>query len=80
MNKQAIQRRERKVTYMVLLMFVAFMGAWGAYASICLVRLIFGIETNPLIVGYAMLAAKTSGVLNPIIFILMNSQVHILIY
>ena len=75
MNKSVVQKREKKVTVMVLLMFSTFMAVWSPYAIICLLRLTNDIVSPPIVVGYAMLCAKTGGVLNPIIFILMNSHV-----
>ena len=76
MNKASIMSRERKVTFLVLLMFFAFMVAWAPYATICLLRLIQGIKPTPATVAISMLCAKTSACINPIIFTLFNAQVN----
>ena len=80
MNKASIASRERKVTFLVLLMFFAFMVAWAPYATICLLRLIQGIKPTPTIVAISMLCAKSSASINPIIFTLFNAQVIQLIF
>ena len=76
MNKASIMSRERKVTFLVLLLLFAFMVAWAPYATICLLRLIQGIKPTPATVAISMLCAKTSACINPIIFTLFNAQVN----
>ena len=75
-NKSQIVNRERKVTFMVMLMVMAFLVAWSPYAILCFLRLL-GFMPGPTLVGSAMLFAKSSGSTNPIIFIFLNTQVII---
>ena len=76
MKSNVISSRERKVTLMVFLMVIAFVGAWSGYGILCILRLI-GIDFPPLSIGISMLIAKTGACLNPIIFIFLNNQVRL---
>ena len=55
-------------------MLVAYLGTWTPYAVICILRMC-GFHLSPLMDGYALLTAKTSGAINPFIFIFMNKSV-----
>ena len=76
-DKDVAVERERKVTMMVFIMALAFLGPWSGYAILCVLRL-FGIHSNDYAVGVAMMAAKAGGWLNAIVFIFMNTQVSTL--
>ena len=73
-NLEVIHRRERKVTFMVMLMVMSFLIAWLGYALVCFLRLM-GVQVSPYAVAVAMLLAKVGGLLNAIVFIFMNVQV-----
>lgn len=72
-NLEVVHKRERKVTFMVMLMITSFLIAWMGYALVCFLRLI-GFQVSPMAVAAAMLLAKMSGVLNAIVFVFMNVQ------
>ena len=73
-HMRSIMKRERRVTLMILAMLVAYLGTWTPYAVICILR-ICGFHLPPLLDAYALLTAKTSGAINPFIFIFMNTSV-----
>lgn len=73
-HMRSIMKRERRVTLMILAMLVAYLGTWTPYAVICILRMC-GFHLSPLMDGYALLTAKTSGAINPFIFIFMNKSV-----
>ena len=75
-HMRSIMKRERRVTLMILAMLVAYLGTWTPYAVICILRMC-GFHLSPLMDGYALLTAKTSGAINPFIFIFMNKSVSI---
>ena len=70
-NLEVVHKRERKVTFMVMLMITSFLIAWMGYALVCFLRLI-GFQVSPMAVAAAMLLAKMSGVLNAIVFVFMK--------
>lgn len=72
-NLEVVHRRERKVTFMVMLMITSFLFAWTGYALVCFLRLM-GVQVSPMAVAVAMLLAKVSGLLNAIVFVFMNVQ------
>ena len=65
-NLEVVHKRERKVTFMVMLMITSFLIAWMGYALVCFLRLI-GFQVSPMAVAAAMLLGKMSGVLNEIV-------------
>ena len=71
---EVVHRRERKVTFMVMLMITSFLTAWLGYALVCFFRLM-GVQVSPLAVAVAMLLAKVGGLLNAIVFVFMNVEV-----
>ena len=76
MLKDKQKSREKKVTFMLMLMIMAFLMSWSPYAIICIMRLVFGYAfLSPTIVAQAVVFAKGSVVWDPFFFILLNSQV-----
>ena len=69
-----VHKRERKVTFMVMLMIASFLSAWMGYALVCFLRLI-GVDVATVYVAISLLSAKMGGLLNAIVFIFMNTQV-----
>ena len=55
---------------------VYFLGSWFGYALICILRVLFGIESSDLAIGLAMMVAKMGGWNNTVIFIFLNSDVR----
>lgn len=75
----AVAKSEIKVAYMVILMVVTFLLSWLPYAGLSML-VVFkpDVEINPLVGTVPVYLAKSSTVYNPIIYIYLNKQVHIL--
>uniref|UniRef100_A0A182VXB0 G-protein coupled receptors family 1 profile domain-containing protein n=1 Tax=Anopheles minimus TaxID=112268 RepID=A0A182VXB0_9DIPT len=70
-----VNRAERRVTYMVALMIVAFMIAWTPYATFALIEQFGPPELiGPGLAVLPALIAKSSICYNPIIYVGMNTQ------
>jgi uncharacterized membrane protein YhaH (DUF805 family) len=74
LTSASLQKREQKVSVMVFLLIFAFLVSWSPYAIVCIMRL-FDVIYSPYVVGLALLLAKSSGLTNVIIFILLNKKV-----
>lgn len=75
----AVAKSEMKVAYMVILMVVTFLLSWLPYAGLSML-VVFkpDVEIHPLVGTVPVYLAKSSTVYNPIIYIYLNKQVHIL--
>ncbi len=73
-DKNQVDDRERKVTYMILLMILAFFISWFFYALVCIMR-VFGLDCPDYLVGLAVVSAKTGPWTNSIIFIFLQKDV-----
>ena len=71
-----VTKAERKVSYMILLMIIAFLTAWSPYAIFALI-IQFGNSSGitPGIAVIPSLLAKSSICYNPLIYIGLNVQV-----
>eukprot|EP00094_Tigriopus_californicus_P011187 TCALIF_10796-PA protein Name:"Similar to Pineal opsin (Petromyzon marinus)" AED:0.10 eAED:0.10 QI:118/0.8/0.83/1/0.8/0.66/6/148/385 len=76
--RRSAQKRENKVTRMVMFMMTSFTICWFPYALMCLYRILIG-HTAPLMSAFPLLFAKSSICWNPIIYILMNNQFNALL-
>ena len=73
------QKREQKICALVIWMNVAFLVCWMPYGVICIMYILGGRGyVSPTVVVIPLLTAKTSVCWNPIIYIAMNPQVHLL--
>ena len=72
--RKAAEKRETRVTKMVLLMITAFTVCWLPYALVCLYKM-GGGRMRPLLSVFPLLFAKSSICWNPVIYIFMNHQV-----
>ncbi|TSK22639.1 Opsin-VA [Bagarius yarrelli] len=69
------RKPDRQVTYMVVVMIVAFMVAWTPYALFSVIVTIDPtIDLDPILAAVPAFFAKTSAVYNPIIYVFMNKQ------
>lgn len=75
----AVAKSEMKVAYMVILMVVTFLISWLPYAGLSML-VVFkpDVRINPLVGTVPVYLAKSSTVYNPIIYIYLNKQVHVL--
>ena len=71
-------KREKKITIMVFLMIVGFLGPWSPYAILAIFRVCFSMTAPELAVGIALMFAKASVWGNTIIFFFMNAEVNLL--
>nr|QYF06556.1 ciliary opsin [Ramazzottius sp.]QYF06575.1 ciliary opsin [Ramazzottius sp.] len=63
---------------MVVLMILAFLVAWLPYAVVCIIVMAGGQHLiSATAAGVAPVFAKTSMVYNPIIYVLLNTQVRL---
>ena len=77
-KKASILARERRVTKMIFLMIVAFLGAWSGYAILGIIRIHGYADFSDYLIGVAMMLAKCGAWTNTIIFIWMNQEVLVL--
>ena len=73
--KHVIAKREKKVTLMVFLMVMAFVGAWTPYATIAILR-IWGIDIADYGVVAAMMVSKLASWGNTLVLIFLNREVY----
>ena len=77
-KKASILARERRVTKMIFLMILAFLGAWSGYAILGIIRIHGYADFSDYLIGVAMMLAKCGAWTNTIIFIWMNQEVLVL--
>ena len=71
------QKREQKISALVIWMNIAFLVCWLPYGVICIIYIFGGRGyVSPTVVVIPLLMAKTSVCWNPIIYIAMNPQVN----
>lgn len=73
------QKAEKEVTRMVILMVLGFLLAWVPYASVA--AWIFfnkGAAFSAQFMALPAFFSKSSALYNPIIYVLLNKQVHII--
>lgn len=76
-ESESTQRAEKEVTRMVIVMVISFLVCWVPYASVA--WYIFanqGIEFGPVFMTAPAFFAKSAALYNPVIYILLNRQVH----
>lgn len=76
MGRGAAARVESKVTWMVVMMVLAFLVSWLPYAALAL-TVVFNpeVQMSALVKVIPIYMAKSSTVYNPMIYIFMNKQV-----
>ncbi len=74
--RTAAERLERATTQTLLLMTVAYFVCWTPYAALCLYVMIEGVPATPILHAIAILAAKSSVLWNPLLYIANNDDVR----